>query len=396
MAGISAMGTNYNLPNYTGELFQLTPSSTPFLSAIGGLSGGGKQTTSTEFEWQHFDLRTADQNTKTEGATAPTAEARVRTNGTNVTQIHQEKVSVAYSKLAAYGQKSGSNNDLLNPITNELDWQVAQMLKQIARDVNYSFLQGAYVKPSDNNTARQTRGLISAISTNSQDAGTVVSASASLTAATDKVGISAHGLSNGDQVVFSSIATTTGISADTVYFVVNKGTNDFEVSLTKGGTKVDLATGDGTATVTKSADLSVDGIEDLLQAVYDSGGIDEQETATLLVNSSQKRAISKAYANEYGKFQESSRTVGGVNVSTVVTNFGTLNVMLDRMVPKHKALVVSLEQCQPVFLETPGKGHLFAEPLAKTGSSDDVMLYGELGLAYGNEKSHGLIVGLNV
>ena len=57
-------------------------------------------------------------------------------------------------------------------------------------------------------------------------------------------------------------------------------------------------------------------------------------------------------------------------------------------------LVAQLGQCAPVFLEVPGKGHFFAEPLAKTGSSDDVQLYGEVGLAYGNEKAHGLLSGL--
>jgi hypothetical protein len=50
MAGITALGTTYNLPNYTGLLFGLTPADTPFFSAIGGLSGG-RQTTDTEFEW---------------------------------------------------------------------------------------------------------------------------------------------------------------------------------------------------------------------------------------------------------------------------------------------------------------------------------------------------------
>jgi hypothetical protein len=63
--------------------------------------------------------------------------------------------------------------------------------------------------------------------------------------------------------------------------------------------------------------------------------------------------------------------------------------MMDRMVPQDTIAVVSLEQLQPVFLEVPGKGHFFAEPLAKTGASDEVQLYGEVGLAYGNERSHG-------
>lgn len=60
----------------------------------------------------------------------------------------------------------------------------------------------------------------------------------------------AHGLSDGDRVILSSIATTTGINAYTVYYVVNKAANYFNLSLTSGGAAVSLATGDGTCTVT--------------------------------------------------------------------------------------------------------------------------------------------------
>jgi hypothetical protein len=181
MAGITAMGTTYNLPNYTGMLYALTPADTPLLSALGGLTGGG-QTASTEFEWEFYDLRAAAQNVQLEGATAPTAQERVRSNVTNVTQIHQEKVSVSYSKQAATGQKAGTNNALPNPIANELDWQVAQMLKQMARDVEYSFINGVYNKPTDNTTKRQTKGLLSAIATNVASAGTVLGTGLALAA----------------------------------------------------------------------------------------------------------------------------------------------------------------------------------------------------------------------
>ena len=83
MAGITGLGTNYNLPNYTGILFGLTRGETPLFSAIGGLTGG-RQTTSTEFEWSTYDLRNATQPEVLEGATAPTAQGRVRANVANV------------------------------------------------------------------------------------------------------------------------------------------------------------------------------------------------------------------------------------------------------------------------------------------------------------------------
>jgi hypothetical protein len=69
--------------------------------------------------------------------------------------------------------------------------------------------------------------------------------------------------------------------------------------------------------------------------------------------------------------------------------------MLDRHMPADTVAALSLEQLKPVFLEVQNKGHFFAEQLAKTGAYDKVMLYGEVGLAYGNERSHGKITNLS-
>lgn len=166
MATVSGQGTTYALPNYTGELILISPSETPFLSAIGGLAGP-LRSSSTEFEWQTEDLRTTSaNNVALEGAAAGTASNQSRSNVTNVVEIHQRKIDVSYTKLAATGLKSGSNNDAVNPVQNELQHQVELELKAIAIDVEKSFLSGTYQKPANNSTARQTRGILSAITTN--------------------------------------------------------------------------------------------------------------------------------------------------------------------------------------------------------------------------------------
>lgn len=393
MAGITGLGTTYDLPNYTGVLHGLSPAATPFFSAIGGLNGGG-QTTSTEFEWSTYDLRNPGQNTKTEGATAPTAEARVRANVTNVTQIHQEKVSVAYSKQAARGQKSGSNNDLSSNVQSERDWQIEQMLKQMILDVEWSFLNGTYAKPGSNGSARKTRGLVSAITTNKLDRGTAITG---VTSATDTLTKTAHGLADDTAIVFTATGAATGIVAGRVYYVASQTANTFKVVAKVGGAAITLGTATGIdLRVPTSAATDVDDINDLAQTVYDNGGSADGETATLIVNSVQKRAITAAYATAYGKYVESSRTVGGVNMTTLVTDFGTLNVMASRHVAQDSVILADLGLCRPVYLEVDGKGHFFAEPLAKTGASEDVQLYGEVGLAYGPETAHGIITGLKV
>lgn len=67
-------------------------------------------------------------------------------------------------------------------------------------------------------------------------------------AGTDFATATAHGLSNGDRImVFSGTTLPAGLSAATVYFVVNKTADTFQFSLTSGGSAVNLTdTGTGT------------------------------------------------------------------------------------------------------------------------------------------------------
>ena len=394
MGAVSGLGTTYNLPNYTGTLHLLTPTDTPFFSAIGGLNGG-KQTTSTAFEWQTEDIAAASQPSIVEGATAPTAAERSRSNVSNVVQIHQEQVSIAYSKLAAIGLKAGINNDLSNPVTNERDHQIGLTLKKMVRDIEYSFINGTYQAPANNSTGRQTRGILSAISTNAVVAETLVGDGASVWEADDEVITEAnHGLAVGDRVRIAITSGATGATAGYFYVRTVPTANTFTVSTTKALTAVQAISADGVVDVYKQPAITVTLIEDMLQTVYEAGGIMDTGSAALLVGSAQKRGLSSAYASAYGKFQETSRTVGGVAVDTIVTNFGQLNVMLDRHMPSGTIAAVSLEQCAPVYLEVPDKGHFFAEQLATTGSAENWQLYGEVGLEYGSELAHGKITNL--
>src|SRR5260370_1216688 len=193
MAGITGISTTFTLPNYHGELFALTPTETPLLSMTGGV-GGGMQATSTEFEWQTYDLRPSSIRTRTEGANAPTAEARVRANVKNVCQIYHETVSTSYTKQAATGQFQTTGvapfwtYDGLgtpgNPVPNEHTWQISQALKMLARDINFAMWHAQKNVPVDTSTNPQMAGLISVLTTNKSFAFTGTTASVEVTAAT--------------------------------------------------------------------------------------------------------------------------------------------------------------------------------------------------------------------
>lgn len=322
MAGITGLGTTYNLPNYVGELFGASPEDTPLLSAIGGLTGG-ESVGATSFEWQGYDLRDADNGRqRIEGADAGAGEQRVRFNASNVVEIHQEAVELSYTKQAANRQYGAENTSVHIGNTvipaDELAWQLDQQFKQIARDVELTFITGTYARPGDNTAPRKTRGLLEAISTN-------------------------------------------------------------------------VATAEYAAGAQAGSVLTEDLVSDLMQEVWGNGGIQEGETRTIVVNAGLKRALSKAFIKDAG-YKEETRNVGGVNLQTIETDFGRANIMLNRYMPANQLVVASLEDLRPSFLEIPGKGHFFAEPLAKTGSADKVQIYGEVGLNYGNERKHGKLV----
>ena len=85
------------------------------------------------------------------------------------------------------------------------------------------------------------------------------------------------------------------------------------------------------------------------------------------------------------------RTIGGLSVETLVTDFGVFGVMLNRWMPANQIAILDLSVCAPVFLNIPGKGLLFTEELARVGAARKFQLYGEIGLEYGPETFHALI-----
>ncbi|MDR7856309.1 DUF5309 family protein [Tissierella sp.] len=163
MANITGQGTTWNLPNYAGDLYTADELNTPILTAIGGMTGG-VQTENFEFPTDsQYSMPAAAQPgiTETASLTAPAATGFVRDQNTNVTQIFQEKVSISYEKLSNSGRMSGLNTaGQKNNAPNEKDFQIATTLKKIARDIEYTLINGVYQKATSAAVANKTRGLI--------------------------------------------------------------------------------------------------------------------------------------------------------------------------------------------------------------------------------------------
>lgn len=88
-----------------------------------------------------------------------------------------------------------------------------------------------------------------------------------------------------------------------------------------------------------------------------------------------------------------TRNVGGVALNTIVTDFGTLNVAIDRALPADAIAVRPLEQVAPVFPTSPARASRSRRNWRRP-ASDKSQIYGEIGLEYGNQAAHGVLRGL--
>lgn len=77
-------------------------------------------------------------------------------------------------------------------------------------------------------------------------------------ATTDKIEKAAHGLDNGQPIVFAATSTPTGLTMGTTYYVINKTANDFEIALSAGGSKVTW-TADGTGVTCRTLPETITG-----------------------------------------------------------------------------------------------------------------------------------------
>ena len=163
------LATSFGVLNYSGMLFNKGNTRTPLSSIIGGRA---KITNHVEFvTGQEYTTGGGSQPSISETAslTAPDASVVTREQKTNVTQIFQESVGISYGKMSNMGTLSGLNvaGQQANPM-NELDFQVAAKMAKINADIEYTFINGAYNKATSDSEINKTRGLVTAITSNTK------------------------------------------------------------------------------------------------------------------------------------------------------------------------------------------------------------------------------------
>jgi len=84
----------------------------------------------------------------------------------------KKNVAASFAKQSAYGEISGiAIAGQPQPVASEFAFQKEAQMRQLAIDIEYSFINGSYVASSVAGTSMATRGLLEAITTNVVAAG---------------------------------------------------------------------------------------------------------------------------------------------------------------------------------------------------------------------------------
>ncbi len=136
-----------------------------------------------------------------------------------------------------------------------------------------------------------------------------------------------------------------------------------------------------------SVQLSKSLIDQLLRTMFANGAWFTKPV--FIVNAFQKQMLSRIYGS-----QPTSINIGGLNITSVETDFGVIGITLDAFQSTSVLLVADMAYVSAVSQPVPTKGHMFYEELSKSGANENGQIFGQLGLDHGPGFMHGTITGL--
>ncbi len=396
MPAVAGMAHTFDLPNFVGPLHKTTSEDTVLLSMAGGLTGGD-EVFATDVPFSTIDNTDPAQPAILEGAD-PVFEERSRAEDGNVVQIFQYGIKHTYTNLASRRNLGVPGTPPDFPVLgdvqvdDELAFQVMLKLARASRDVEWSFWRGDYVRSTSSSTARKTRGLanLSGMTTVAVEQSEL--ADVAITATTDDVTFTGHGLTANDEVVFTAAGTgAPELAANTRYFVHTvTDANNISLKTSLAGAEIDItADGSGTGwTIAFVDDWVKADLDLLLQLMF------EDSEANMIEPVIFGSSYNKTKASDIYGIAPRSRNVGGLDIEVIETDHGALPFVIARHAPKNTLWILDMAFIAPAYLRIPDRGHFFLEPVARTGAYDALQLYGEIGLQHGPAQFHGKLTGV--
>ena len=327
-----------DINNFTGELFKITPHRTPLLAAAGGLNGGNA-INSTFFQFQTQDNAVVTSVTPDDEGGSPNYSGRNRSAQQGVLQIFHEAAQVSYTAQAASGE--------IVPFQ----------------------LSGNY-KNSDPALSLEGNNAIS------------------------------DELAYQMELVLETVAKKVEFQAFNGTY--NDGTSgDRQMRGLKahqdlsGGNSVNNDDGAGSPAAQK---INWDIVASAMKTLYDAGAPMRQPvlfvSPTMLLDLNKELVKATVGSVNYGILPR-DRNVGGVDIDTIVTPFGSLGLALSDYLPagtiagSKQAFIVDLSFVKPVFLNIPGFGTMFVRDLDQNDQARIAKaVYMEMAFDFGPQQYH--------
>lgn len=134
-----------------------------------------------------------------------------------------------------------------------------------------------------------------------------------------------------------------------------------------------------------SAALDPKTLEDAIQDCWEAGGMPD----VIVCNGWVKRKITSFFAGAVRT--ERSERMGGTVIESVETEFGTLDLLLDRWCPSNKMYILQSDKVGWVTIDK-----FFEEKLAKTGDYTRGQVVGEYSFVVMNEEAHAIIDNVSI
>ena len=327
-----------DINNFTGELFKITPHRTPLLAAAGGLNGGNA-INSTFFQFQTQDNATITSVTPDDEGGSPNYSGRNRSAQQGVLQIFHEAAQVSYTAQAASGEI--------------VPFQLSGNYKNSDPALS---LEGS--NPISDELAYQMELVLETVA--------------------KKVEFQAF---NG--------AYNDGTSGDRQM----RGLKEHQDL--SGGNSVNNDDGAGTPAAQK---INWDIIASAMKTLYDAGAPMRQPvlfvSPTMLLDLNKELVNATVGSVNYGILPR-DRNVGGVDIDTIVTPFGSLGLALSDYLPagtitgSKQAFIVDLSFVKPVFLNIPGYGTMFVRDLDQNDQARIAKaVYMEMAFDFGPQQYH--------
>jgi len=174
MSSVVAKALLTNLPNLQGRFIGIGQRDYSFATMLAMRGMQRNSNPFTEVPAMEFNmsvvssLDNASQPALTENDTnsAPTSTVYPKTQNTNACNQFREAVDFSDIKLSD-GFLSGNTVVAEQALIDDVNSQINDHLEQVKRDIDFSFINGVYSSgKSDSDTAWQTRGIYTAITTN--------------------------------------------------------------------------------------------------------------------------------------------------------------------------------------------------------------------------------------